>query len=47
MPDTSAVFQGEIEAISHACQFALAHIQEADLKYIKILSIKEESPEQA
>ena len=38
MPDTSTVFQAEIEAISHACQYALANIKELDIKYIKILS---------
>ena len=38
MPDTSTVFQAEIEAISHACQYALANPQERDIKYIKILS---------
>ena len=38
MPDTSTVFQAEIEAISHACQYALANPQELDIKYIKILS---------
>ena len=38
MPDTSIVFQAKIEAISHACQFALAHMEDADIQYIKILS---------
>ena len=38
MPDTSTVFQAEIEAISHACQYALANPQELNIKYIKILS---------
>ena len=38
LPDTSTVFQAEIEAISHACQYALANPQELDIKYIKILS---------
>ena len=38
MPNTSTVFQAEIEAISHACQYALAIPQELDIKYIKILS---------
>ena len=28
MPDTSTVFQAEIEAISHACQYALANIKD-------------------
>ena len=31
MPDTSTVFQAEIEAISHACQYALANLQELDI----------------
>ena len=26
MPDTSTVFQAEIEAISHACQYTLANL---------------------
>ena len=38
MPDTSTVFQAEIEAISHACQYAPANLKELDIKYIKILS---------
>ena len=38
MPDTSAVFQAEIETISHACQYALANLKDLDIKYIKILS---------
>ena len=38
MPGTSTVFQAEIEAISHACQYALANLKELDIKYIKILS---------
>ena len=38
MPDTSTVFQAEIEAISHGCQYALTNPQELDIKYIKILS---------
>ena len=38
LPDTSTVFQAEIEVISHACQYALANPQELDIKYIKILS---------
>ena len=38
MPDASTVFQAEIEAISHACQYALATLQELDIKYVKILS---------
>ena len=38
MPDTSTVFQAEIEAISHACQYALANLKELNIKYIKILS---------
>ena len=31
-------FQAEIEAISHACQYTLANINELNIKYIKILS---------
>ena len=38
MPDTSTVFQAEIEAIGHACQYSLANLKELDIKYIKILS---------
>ena len=38
MPDTSTVFQAEIEAIGHACQYALANLKELNIKYIKILS---------
>ena len=38
LPDTSTVFQAEIEAINHACQYAIANLQELDLKFIKILS---------
>ena len=38
MPDTSTVFQAEIEAISHACQYALANLKELNIRYIKILS---------
>ena len=38
MPDTSTVFQAEIEAISHACQYAIANPRELDINYIKILS---------
>ena len=38
MPDTSTVFQAKIEAIRHACQFALANMKEENIKYIKILS---------
>ena len=38
MPDTSTVFQAEIEAISQACQYAIANPQELEIKYIKILS---------
>ena len=38
MPDTSTVFQAEIEAINHACQYVLANIQELNIKYVKILS---------
>ena len=38
MPDTSTVFQAEIEAISHACQYTLANLNELNIKYIKILS---------
>ena len=30
--------QAEIEAISHACQYALANLKELNIKYIKILS---------
>ena len=32
MPSTSTVFQAEIEAISHACQYALANLQNLDIK---------------
>ena len=35
MPDTSTVFQAEIEAISHACQYTLANPQGLHIKYIK------------
>ena len=38
MPDTSTVFQAEIEAISHACQYTLANLKELNINYIKILS---------
>ena len=38
MPNTSTVFQVEIEAISQACQYALANLKEIDIKYVKILS---------
>ena len=38
MPDTSTVFQAEIEAISHACQYALTNLKELNINYIKILS---------
>ena len=38
MPDTLKVFQAEIEAISHACQYTLANLKELNIKYIKILS---------
>ena len=38
MPDTSTVIQAEIEAISHACQYASANPKELDINYIKILS---------
>ena len=38
MPNTSTVFQAEIEAINHACQYLLSIEQELDLKYIKIFS---------
>ena len=38
IPDTATVFQAEIEAVNHACQFALAQLQEIDIKCIKILS---------
>ena len=38
MPGTSTVFQAEIEAISHACQYALANLKELNINYIKILS---------
>ena len=31
MPDTSTVFQAEIEAISHACQYALTNPKELDI----------------
>ena len=36
MPDTSTVFQAEIEAISHACQYVLANLKELNINYIKI-----------
>ena len=38
MPDTSTVFQAEIEAISHTCQYILANLKELNINYIKILS---------
>ena len=38
MPGTSTVFQAEIEAISHTCQYALAILKELNINYIKILS---------
>ena len=38
MPDTSTVFQAEIEAISHACQYTLANLKELNINYIKILT---------
>ena len=38
MPDTSTVFQAEIEAISHACQYAAANLKELNINYVKILS---------
>ena len=38
MPDTSTVFQAEIEAISHACQYALTHPLVLNIEYVKILS---------
>ena len=38
MPDTSTVFQAEIEAISHACQYALTNMKDLNINYIKILS---------
>ena len=38
MPDTSTVFQTEIEAIRYACQFLIANPYQLDLKYIKILA---------
>ena len=38
MPNTSTVFQAEIEAISHACQYALANLKELNINYVKILS---------
>ena len=38
MPNTSTVFQAEIEAISHACHYTLANPLELGIKYIKILS---------
>ena len=41
MPDTSTVFQAKIKAISHACQFAIAHLSENNLKYVKIQSDSE------
>ena len=38
MPDNATVFQAEIEAISHACQHAIANMHQLNMKYIKILS---------
>ena len=38
MPDTSTVFQAEIEALRHTCQYALANLKELNIKYIKLLS---------
>ena len=38
LPGTSTVFQAKIEAISHACQYALANLKEWNINYIKILS---------
>ena len=32
MPDTCTVFQAEIEAINHACQYALSQLQEHNIK---------------
>ena len=37
MPDISTVFQAEIEAISHVCQYVLANTQELDIQCVKIL----------
>ena len=31
MPDTSTVFQAEIETISHACQYTLANLKELNI----------------
>ena len=36
MPDTSTVFQAEIEPISHACQYVLANPHELNIKIIKL-----------
>ena len=38
MPDTSTVFQVDIEAINHACQFMLAYFPNLNINYVKILS---------
>ena len=38
LPDSSTVFQAEIEAIKHACQYVIANLQDIHPKYIKILS---------
>ena len=38
MPETSTVFQAEIAAINHACQYIIANYTELGTKYIKILS---------
>ena len=35
MSDTSTVFQAEIEAINHACLYAIANTHELNFKYIK------------
>ena len=35
MPDTSTIFQADIEAISRACQYALANPEELDIKQPK------------
>ena len=38
MGTAQILYQAEIEAISHACQYALANLKELNINYIKILS---------
>ena len=38
MPDTSIFFQAKIETINHTCQYALAHMTDKNINYIKISS---------